>query len=38
MDSCRSCGPDHHQHECGTCGINGHDGKAPLLVDCISKS
>ena len=38
MDSCRSCGPDHHQHECGTCGIHGHDGKAPLLVDGISKS
>jgi len=38
MDSCRSCGPDHHQHECGTCDIHGHDGKAPLLVDGISKS
>jgi MerR family transcriptional regulator, copper efflux regulator len=38
MDSCRSCGPDHVQHECGTCDINGHGGKAPLLVDGISKS
>jgi len=38
MDSCRSCGPDHHQHECGTCDIHGHDGKAPLLVDGPSKS
>jgi DNA-binding transcriptional MerR regulator len=38
MDSCRSCGPDHGQHECGTCDIHGHAGKAPLLVDGISKS
>jgi DNA-binding transcriptional MerR regulator len=38
MDSCRSCGPDHGQSECGTCGIHGHEGKAPLLVDGISKS
>lgn len=38
MDSCRSCEPGHVQHECGTCGIHGHDGKAPLLVDGISKS
>lgn len=38
MDSCRSCGPDHGQHECGTCDIHGHGGKAPLLVDGISKS
>jgi MerR family transcriptional regulator, copper efflux regulator len=38
MDSCRSCGPDHGQHECGTCGIHGHEGKAPLLVDGISKT
>ena len=38
MDSCRSCETGHVQHECGTCDINGHDGKAPLLVDGISKS
>lgn len=38
MDSCRSCEPAHVQHECGTCGIHGHDGKAPLLVDGLSKS
>ena len=38
MDSCRTCGPDHGQNECGTCGINGHEGKAPLLVDGISKT
>lgn len=38
MDSCRSCEPGHVQHECRTCDIHGHDGKAPLLVDGISKS
>jgi MerR family transcriptional regulator, copper efflux regulator len=38
MDSCRSCEPVHAQHECGTCGIHGHEGKAPLLVDGISKT
>ena len=38
MDSCRSCEPGHVQHECGTCGIHGHEGKAPLLVDGLSKS
>jgi DNA-binding transcriptional MerR regulator len=38
MDSCRSCEPGHVQHECGTCGIHGHDGKAPLLVDGLSKA
>jgi len=38
MDSCRACGPEHAQDECGTCGIHGHEGKAPLLVDGISKS
>ena len=38
MDSCRSCEPVHAQHECGTCDIHGHAGKAPLLVDGISKS
>lgn len=38
MDSCRSCEPDHAQHECGTCDIHGHGGKAPLLVDGLSKS
>lgn len=38
MDSCRSCEPGHVQHECGTCDIHGHGGKAPLLVDGLSKS
>ena len=38
MDSCRSCEPGHVQHECGTCDIHGHGGKAPLLVDGISKA
>ncbi len=33
MESCRSCETTHRQDECGTCGIHGHDGKAPLLVD-----
>ena len=37
MDSCRSCEPTHAQSECGTCGIHGHDGQAPLLVEGISK-
>lgn len=38
MESCRSCEPEHVPHECGSCGIHGHDGKAPLLLDGISKS
>jgi DNA-binding transcriptional MerR regulator len=38
MDSCRSCEPGHVQHECGTCDIHGHDGKAPLLVDGLSRA
>jgi DNA-binding transcriptional MerR regulator len=37
MDSCRSCEPTHNQTECGTCGIHGHDGRAPLLVEGIAK-
>jgi MerR family copper efflux transcriptional regulator len=37
MDSCRSCEPSHNPKECGTCGIHGHDGRAPLLVEGISK-
>jgi MerR family copper efflux transcriptional regulator len=37
MDSCRSCEPTHSQAECGTCDIHGHGGKAPLLVEGISK-
>jgi MerR family copper efflux transcriptional regulator len=37
MDSCRSCEPTHTQTECGTCGIHGHDGRAPLLVEGISR-
>jgi len=38
MESCRSCEPTHVQHECGTCDIHGHDGKAPLLVDGMALS
>jgi MerR family copper efflux transcriptional regulator len=37
MDSCRSCEPTHNQAECGTCGIHGHGGQAPLLVEGISR-
>jgi DNA-binding transcriptional MerR regulator len=37
MESCRSCEPTHVQAECGTCGIHGHEGKAPLLVEGISR-
>jgi MerR family copper efflux transcriptional regulator len=37
MDSCRSCEPTHNQTECGTCGIHGHAGQAPLLVEGISR-
>lgn len=37
-DSCRSCEPVHAQRECGTCDIHGHDGKAPLLVDGLSRA
>jgi hypothetical protein len=37
MASCRSCEPTHVQGECGTCGIHGHEGAAPLLLDGISK-
>jgi MerR family transcriptional regulator, copper efflux regulator len=37
MDSCRSCEPTHNQAECGTCGIHGHAGQAPLLVEGISR-
>jgi MerR family copper efflux transcriptional regulator len=37
MDSCRSCEPTHNQTECGTCGIHGHGGQAPLLVEGISR-
>ena len=37
MDSCRSCEPTHNQAECGTCGIHGHDGRAPLLVEGITR-
>ena len=37
MDSCRSCEPTHVQAECGTCGIHGHDGRAPTLLEGISK-
>jgi MerR family copper efflux transcriptional regulator len=37
MDSCRSCEPVHNQGECGTCGIHGHGGEAPLLLQGISR-
>ena len=37
LDSCRSCEPVHTQPECGKCEIHGHAGKAPLLVDGITK-
>jgi MerR family copper efflux transcriptional regulator len=37
LDSCRSCEPVHTQPECGTCEIHGHEGRAPLLVDGITK-
>jgi DNA-binding transcriptional MerR regulator len=37
MDSCRSCEPTHTQTECGTCGIHGHEGRAPLLVEGIQR-
>ena len=37
MDSCRSCEPTHAQTECGTCGIHGHEGRAPLLVEGIQR-
>jgi len=31
------CEPTHNQTECGTCGIHGHAGQAPLLVEGISR-
>jgi DNA-binding transcriptional MerR regulator len=37
LDSCRSCEPVHTQPECGSCEMHGHGGKAPLLVDGITK-
>ena len=37
MESCRSCEPTHVQGECGTCGIHGHGGTAPALLQGISK-
>ena len=37
MDSCRSCEPSHSQGECGTCEMHGHEGRAPLLVDGITR-
>jgi DNA-binding transcriptional MerR regulator len=37
MASCRSCEPTHVQGECGTCGIHGHDGRAPVLLEGISR-
>ena len=37
MASCRSCEPTHVQGECGTCGIHGHEGTAPVLLQGISR-
>ena len=37
LDSCRSCEPVHTQPECGKCEMHGHEGKAPSLVDGITK-
>ena len=37
MASCRVCEPTHTQGECGTCGIHGHDGRAPILLEGISR-
>jgi MerR family copper efflux transcriptional regulator len=37
LDSCRACEPVHTQPECGTCELHGHEGRAPLLVDGITK-
>jgi DNA-binding transcriptional MerR regulator len=37
LDSCRSCEPVHTQPECGACELHGHEGRAPLLVDGITK-
>jgi len=37
LASCRSCEPVHTQPECGRCEIHGHEGRAPLLVDGITK-
>jgi DNA-binding transcriptional MerR regulator len=37
LESCRSCEPVHTQPECGQCEMHGHEGKAPLLVDGITR-
>lgn len=37
LESCRSCEPVHVHSECGTCEIHGHEGRAPLLVDGITR-
>lgn len=37
MESCRVCEPSHNQIECGTCGIHGHDGRTPVLLEGISR-
>jgi MerR family copper efflux transcriptional regulator len=37
MASCRSCEPTHVQGECGTCGIHGHEGAPPILLQGISR-
>jgi DNA-binding transcriptional MerR regulator len=38
LESCRSCEPVHTQPECGRCEIHGHEGRAPLLVDGITRT
>jgi DNA-binding transcriptional MerR regulator len=37
LEGCRSCDPDQHQSECGTCGLRSHEGDVPMLVDGIAK-
>ncbi|HEY0713430.1 MAG TPA: MerR family transcriptional regulator [Polyangia bacterium] len=37
LESCKSCEPVHTQPECGQCAMHGHAGKAPSLVDGLSK-
>lgn len=37
LDSCRSCEPVHTQPECGQCERHGHEGRAPSLVDGLSR-
>jgi DNA-binding transcriptional MerR regulator len=33
LDGCKTCQPEHHTDECGSCNHNGHDGvDQPILV------